>query len=144
MEYSCSIYCSNRQRFINGLFSTYKTRRQFCSPVRWPSLLIPILEHTAASSKVKLLFSQISTSFIGKSHFTRSLVPFIIPACSALPFFESCCRYNNRDTHLNQTVINSEMSGVWQVLQLLQSEVRGNNQRAVAPVVAVNHTADLL
>ena len=68
---------SNRRRFIRRLLPTHKTNWQFCSLVRSRSLLIPIPEYAAASSKVKLLFSQIGTSFIGKLDMP--------PRCAARP-----------------------------------------------------------
>lgn len=72
IEDSCSIYLSNRRHLINRLFPTHKTKLQFLSLVRSRNLLIPMPEYAAASYKLKLLFSKIGTSFIGKFSFRQT------------------------------------------------------------------------
>ena len=64
MEYIRSMYSSSFLRLISRLEPIHKTKGQLSLSDIFLSLLIPIPEYAAASSKVKLLFSQTGISII--------------------------------------------------------------------------------
>ena len=63
MEYIRSTYSSSFLRLIKRLEPTQSTKGQDSLLDSFRNLLIPIPEYAAASSSVKLLFSQIGTSY---------------------------------------------------------------------------------
>ena len=63
MEYIRSTYSSSFLRLIKRLEPTQSTKGQDSLLDNFRNLLIPIPEYAAASSSVKLLFSQIGTSY---------------------------------------------------------------------------------
>ena len=66
MEYIRSTYSSNFLRLIKRLEPTHSTKGQDSLSDSFRSLLIPIPEYAAASSRVKLLFSQMGTSYFNR------------------------------------------------------------------------------
>ena len=63
MEYIRSTYSSSFLRLIKRLEPTQSTKGQDSLLDNFRNLLIPIPEYAAASSRVKLLFSQIGISY---------------------------------------------------------------------------------
>ena len=66
MEYIRSTYSSSFLRLIKRFEPTQSTKGQDSLSDSFRSLLIPIPEYAAASSRVKLLFSQIGTSYFNR------------------------------------------------------------------------------
>lgn len=56
---------------------------------------------------------------------------------------EILARKADRGAHLQQPVIDAGVGGVLGMLQVLEGQVRGDNQRLSAPIPAVNHVVDL-
>lgn len=64
IEYASSKYSSSFLRFINRFVPFHRTKSQFSSFEISRSLLIPIPVYAAASSNVRLLFSQTGISIL--------------------------------------------------------------------------------
>lgn len=69
IEYILSMYSSNFRRLIRRFVPFHRTKEHCSDSVSFRSLLMPIPEYAAASSKVRLLFSQIGISLLKKLSF---------------------------------------------------------------------------